>query len=643
MKRLKGIRWAAFLLAGSTLLLGGCSTEEGFESGEGDRVAVSFTAEIGGAGALPTTQSAGLHSTTLDITGVTDAGVPYADYVAADGFPTRMFYPSRRGTEQSVSGSGPKTRTTTGGDEWVQNDGVGIFMVSTGGAIINSTDRLADNKKYNATPLNPASEASFAPADATNIYYPQTSNVDFIAYYPYGAVAAGSTTAGEVNSTDYTYNISVADQSDPAAIDLLYAKKTNVQKSHSTVHFDFGHKLSKVTLNVMLGDGLTLLSVSDITAVKFCGMPQTAMLALQDGTVTAGAAGNISSLKTGSAASTATFSAILISQPSGGTGRTAVFTVGGKDYLWTIPNDHDFAPGNHYTYPVTVKQNGINVGIATITDWTQVTGPTTDPGTAIEFVKISKGVFSMGSPLNEPNRENNEVQHEVTLTQNFYMSKYQVTNAQYAAFLKATGIGSTGKGDVSYYKDGMLLTENQTFISGSSQGLNWNGTDNKWVAQTGYENHPVINVTWYGAKAYADWVGGSLPTEAQWESACRAGTITAYNYGATDDGDYMWYWDNHNANGESSGTKAVGRKQANAYGLYDMHGNVYEWCLDQWDSSNNYGLLSPTDPLCTTGDYRVMRGAGWNSSAVYCRSAYRRGYYPGTVEINIGFRVAVVP
>lgn len=653
MKRLKGIRWATLLFVTSALLLGGCSQEDGFESDEGDRVAISFTAGIDGAGALPTTQSAGLHSTTLDITGVTDVGVPYADYVAADGFPSRAFYPSRRGTEQRASDGGLKTRSTAGGNGWLANDPVGIFMLNKDGMITNSTDLLADNKKYNATPLNPASEASFAPADATNIYYPQTSNVDFIAYYPYGAVAAGSTTAGEVNSTDYTYNISVADQSDPAAIDLLYAKKTNVQKSHSTVHFGFGHKLSKVTLNVMLGDGLTSLSGSDITAVRFSGMPLTATLALQDGTLTAGAVDDFSSLKTGLATNTATFTAILIPQPSGRTGRTAVFTVGGKDYLWTIPNDHVFASGNHYTYPVTVKLNGINVGTATIDDWVQNTGPGTNPETEMDFVKIPAGTFIMGSPdgtngtTAEPNRSSNEAQHGVTLTQDFYMGKYQVTNAQYAAFLKATGIGSTGKGDVSYYKEGMPVTENQTFIFASSGsenwGLNWSGVDNKWIPVSGYEKHPAINVTWYGAKAYADWMGGSLPTEAQWEYGCRAGTTTAYSYGDTANGDYMWYSSNNTTNGEINGTKTVGRKQANVYGLYDMHGNVYEWCLDQWDGSNNYGYHSLTDPLCTTGFARVLRGGSWDFNAQYCRSAYRSIETPSIYDYTIGFRVAVVP
>lgn len=146
----------------------------------------------------------------------------------------------------------------------------------------------------------------------------------------------------------------------------------------------------------------------------------------------------------------------------------------------------------------------------------------------------------------------------------------------------------------------------------------------------------MINVTWYGAKAYTDWVGGSLPTEAQWEYACRAGTTTAYSFGgdAAGLGDYAWYW----YNSESSDPSPVGTKKPNPWGLYDMHGNVSEWCSDWFGSySDASAATDPTGPA--SGDYRVARGGDWLSYPKDCRSAYRISSSPGSAFNIIGFRI----
>jgi formylglycine-generating enzyme required for sulfatase activity len=266
-------------------------------------------------------------------------------------------------------------------------------------------------------------------------------------------------------------------------------------------------------------------------------------------------------------------------------------------------------------------------------------------------VLVPKGIFLMGSPAAEPDRYSNETQHEVTLTKDYWMSKYPITNARYAEFLNDAGIDGTGK--KATIQGGYVLIQSTSL--GTDYGVHHDG--NRWEPAAGYENHPVMNVSWYGAKAYAEWAGGDLPTEAQWERAARGGvenmpfgvgngkvlTGDMANFHGTvpydlDNGGT--YYDPSGA--DVSGSTAVGAHSAyaNAYGLYDMHGNVFEWCLDQFD---DYAGLPATDPVCTTETWHhVMRGGFWNSDARDCRSAFRGGDIPG-YRFIVGFRVVFCP
>ena len=567
------------------------------------------------------------------------------------------------------------TRTTSGGDAWVSGDAVGIYMLSTGGTLPGAISSGADNKKYTVTD---ASTGALSPDGGTALYFPPAGNADFIAYYPYGTSGTG---AGQINTSGYRYKVSAANQTAPEAIDVLYAKTTNVAKNSSSVSLPFKHALSKVTLNVKAGDGISATSISSLASadVKFGGMPVTADLALQTGALTAGTdfSQTINPLKsaTATAGYDASFTAILIPQAASAyTGRTVVFEVGGTSYTWTIPNTDAFATGLHYTYAITVKRSGIVVETPTvITDWlgkdaTPGSGTTEELGKGIAKVRIPAGTFLMGSSdgsnigdgngtgLNttpkEPDRNDvTETQHQVTLTHDFYMSKYPITNAQYVAFLNAEGIGISGEGSVGSYG-------NQTLVLPDTWGVTYNGTD--WLPQTGFENHPVINVTWYGATAYAEWAGGSLPTEAQWEYAARGGQTMSLPFGIGDGyklnntlahfkWDDSWSWDgiNTSATIESTGaspnmTQSVGSYVSNAYGLYDMHGNVSEWCSDRYAA--NYGSTNAsdavTDPIGpASGTPRVLRGGCWNFRARSCRSADRDSYNPDLFYNNIGFRV----
>ena len=214
----------------------------------------------------------------------------------------------------------------------------------------------------------------------------------------------------------------------------------------------------------------------------------------------------------------------------------------------------------------------------------------------IQWVSIPAGTFVMGSPASEVNRRDDERQHEVSLSA-FKMSAHEVTFAQYDAFCEAT------KHKKAY--------------------------DQGW----GRGQRPVINVSWDDATAFAKWMGCRLPTEAEWEYACRAGSTTPYNTGENLDmsqANYHWY---------STSTRMI--FLPNAWGLYDMHGNVWEWCSDwhgDYPSSPQTNPVGPIDGPFTT--LRVIRGGSWNDKAPhYCRSAFRNKNRPGSVWFAIGFRL----
>lgn len=263
-------------------------------------------------------------------------------------------------------------------------------------------------------------------------------------------------------------------------------------------------------------------------------------------------------------------------------------------------------------------------------------------GLNIETVYIPAGTFVMGSPTNEVFRNPIEIQHDVTLSA-FRMSKYEITNAQYAVFLNAKGIGSNG-----IYAAGMYPT--QTLITESSGSNDWglHYSNSQWVPVAGYENHPVINVNWYGAAEFAAYVGGALPTEAQWEYACRAGTTTTFHTGScltNTQANYNWAFP-YNSCTNSVTTypekiQVVGTYAPNAFGLYDMHGNVSEWCSDWY---GNYPTAPQTNPLgSATGVGRVQRGGSWGSYAQFSRTAFRNSFSPEVSGSGIGFRVVFVP
>ncbi len=229
-------------------------------------------------------------------------------------------------------------------------------------------------------------------------------------------------------------------------------------------------------------------------------------------------------------------------------------------------------------------------------------------GVTLEMVRIPAGEFLMGSPESEHDARNSErPQHPVRITRSFYLGKYPVTQQQWEA----------------------VMASNPSHFKGS--------------------RNPVEEVSWNDCQEFLQRLNEKagdgrrefrLPTEAEWEYACRAGTTTRYSFGddAGQLGEYAWYRDN-----SGSTTHPVGQKRPNPWGLYDMHGNVSEWCTD-WHAGDYYATSPVNDPQGPeSGSLRVYRGGSWRYVARNCRSAARYRLTPDTRTLTLGFRLALVP
>jgi len=286
----------------------------------------------------------------------------------------------------------------------------------------------------------------------------------------------------------------------------------------------------------------------------------------------------------------------------------------------------------------------------------------------MQLVLVPAGTFLMGStePAEEiarafaaynckPEEFADEFpRHQVRITRPFFLGKFEVTVGQFRKFVEDTGYKTEPEADGT---GGWGFNAATRTCEGRRPHFTWR---NPGFPQT--DNHPVLNVTWNDAVAFCKWLGAGegkscrLPTEAEWEYAARAGTSTRYNHGddpvrllerakVTDDRGLKGHPAVQNLripeDVANPFTVPVGGFPANAFGLHDMHGNVWEWCGD-WYGADYYAKSPVDDPQGpATGDRRIRRGGAWNSFPLWPRLSFRNWNTPRSRCVNLGFRVVV--
>jgi formylglycine-generating enzyme required for sulfatase activity len=285
----------------------------------------------------------------------------------------------------------------------------------------------------------------------------------------------------------------------------------------------------------------------------------------------------------------------------------------------------------------------------------------------MKLVKIPAGEFMMGNhdtpqelatafPDIEQRRIDELVDetplHKVRITRPFYMGAHEVTIGQYKKFMDDAGYKTEAERDGT---GGWGYNRERNDFEGRKPEYSWRNPGFKQA-----DDHPIVNVTWTDAVAFCQWLTKKerhsyrLPTEAEWEYACRAGTTTTFHAGDETErlakvanlydeqtASLFPQWKEHRvtASDGHAFTAPVGSFQPNAFGMYDMHGNVWEWCSD-WHADDYYANSPTDDPQGPqTGSVRVRRGGSWHTWPFYCRASFRNWNTPQTRYVLVGFRV----
>jgi formylglycine-generating enzyme required for sulfatase activity len=314
-----------------------------------------------------------------------------------------------------------------------------------------------------------------------------------------------------------------------------------------------------------------------------------------------------------------------LKQVSGGVGRGV--TAGHKTIVWDVLAERDELVGDQITFQIRAAGNKTF----------------TVRGVTFEMVRVQGGTFTMGCTSEQGSDcyDDEKPAHRVTLS-DYYIGETEVTVGLFRKFIEATNY----KTDADQQGYSWIWTNKSgEWQWEKASGINWRYNTQNVVRNAGEDNHPVIHVSWNDAVAFCKWLSKEtgrsfrLPTEAEWEYAARGGNKSqGYKYSGSNTMDDVGWYGNTGSDSNADGTThAVGTKHANELGIYDMSGNVWEWCSDWY---GNYSSSSQTNPTgAVSGSDRVLRGGSWNGIAWSCRVSLRFNIYPDGRGYSIGLRL----
>ena len=498
-------------------------------------------------------------------------------------------------------------------DEWEAADRAGFFMKRAGQAL-NAPGAVYGWASNEMMIIENGTLVSMP-----QLMYPETGNVDIIAYYPHATVDA-----------EYTIPVSVAGQGSGLPAEVLYSNNViNRAPAESAVTLNFAYLFAKIEITVTAGANTTLSAADfgEMTATVQ-GMPTQANLQLADGTFTERRAHfGITLHKTGSDETSATFETLVL--PTKVTaGEIAFIFIAGGQYYRCEPSGN-YESSTAYSLKFELEGNQSHNMKATLTNTVitprtvtersftvteTIQGPQPHP-TEHDMVFVQGGTFTMG--CNSSPWSLDRPEHQVTLN-SFYIGKYEVTQAQWIAVM------------------------------------------NSWYGHTQHsfgtgDHYPVYFVSWIDVQEFITRLNTltgknyRLPTNAEWEYAARGGAQSkGYIFsGSNNFHNVAWFKDNISGNIEDLihgnlgyGAQSVGTKAPNELGIYDMSGNVWEWCND-WLDKETYPSEEQNNPAgTTTGEGRVLRGGSWNDSPWAMRVSRRCGDVPHGISATYGFRLA---
>ena len=479
----------------------------------------------------------------------------------------------------------------------------GVYLLP--GGATDMTGVLEENRKF----IYENGEMKLADG-AGEIFYPRdASSVDLIVYSPFRSDASS------------TFIHSIAVQSDQDQVDIVYSKINGVNKNNPVGTLTLAHMPSKINFNLQAGQGINALELENV-GITLKSFNNTAEFNLFTGTF--GGFDDYADIALGTLRQATV-------HPNASLNKAFLFKVGDKVLEYKLASSESFEPGKIYQYLVTINLGSVEVKRVSVMDW-QVNPDIINAKTfpEIEYSRIPAGTFKMGSGSNNDynligyDNLNETPSHDRTINNDYYMSKYEITNAQFAYFLNIKGAkleqGAPIVNDVSDPNIMWMYDVLQSFIY----------SNNQWTVDEELANKPVSCVSWYGARAFANWLGADLPTEAQWEKAARGGSTGDYFFigdPATELEKYAWTSQN-----SGSILQDIGKKDPNQLMLYDIYGNVFEWILDNKPDYNQ--------PLVDgSPDKAIIRGGAAQNAKEVANSTTRLAVGKDWTIPSIGFRV----